>query len=127
MTTFAHEKLDIYCAALKFLAVADRRAATLPRGRAYLAEQLRRAALSIVLNIAEGAGEFSRADKARFYRMARRSGTECAAIFDACRVLRLGDAADTEGGRVLLDRIVVMLTAMVRRLDLSGAGAGLDV
>ena len=89
MSTFTHERLDVYRVALDFLVLADHHAAALPRGRAYLADQLRRAALSIVLNIAEGAGEFASADKARFYRMARRSGTECAAILDSCRVLRL--------------------------------------
>ncbi|MBW3534903.1 MAG: four helix bundle protein, partial [Gemmatimonadetes bacterium] len=38
-----------------------------------LEDQLDRAATSIVLNIAEGAGEFSLPDKQRFYRMAKRS------------------------------------------------------
>jgi four helix bundle protein len=41
------------------------------------------------LNIAEGAGEFSPSEKARFYRMARRSATECAAILHVCRRLAL--------------------------------------
>ncbi len=39
-------------------------ARALPRGRAFLADQLRRAASSIALSIAEGAGEFAAADKA---------------------------------------------------------------
>ena len=78
MSTFAHERLDVYGAAIEFLVLADRIAADLPKGRAYLADQLRRAALSIPLNIAEGAGEFARADKARCYRIARRSATEAA-------------------------------------------------
>lgn len=34
------------------------------------------------LNITEGAGEYSKSEKERFYRMARRSATECTAIFD---------------------------------------------
>jgi four helix bundle protein len=123
MSTFTQERLDVYRVALEFLVLADQRAAALPRGRAYLADQLRRAALSVVLNIAEGAGEFAAADKARFYRMARRSGTECAAILDCCRVLRLCNETESEAGRSLLDRIVAMLTAMVRRLQKSGAGA----
>ena len=59
----------------------------LPRGRRYLADQLQRAAVSIPLNIAEGAGEFSRKDKRRFYRIALRSATASAARLDVCRRL----------------------------------------
>ena len=54
-----------------------------------MADQLGRAALSIVLNIAEGAGEFSKKGKARFYRMALRSTTEWAATMDVCKILGL--------------------------------------
>jgi len=57
---FDHERLEVYQLALRFLAVANLIASRLPRGRSYLADQLRRAATSIVLNIAEGAEEFKR-------------------------------------------------------------------
>jgi len=124
MTSFAHERLDVYGAAIEFLLVADQVAGALPRGRSYLADQLRRAALSIPLNVAEGAGEFAPADKARFDRMARRSGTECAAMLHACKVLALSPDDTAERARTFLDRIVAMLTALVLRLQESGAGSG---
>ena len=124
MNDFEHERLDVYRAAIEFLIVTDEIAASLPRGRAYLADQLRRAATSIPLNIAEGAGEFSPGDKARFYRMARRSATECAAILDACRATALGDLELLSKGRTLLLRTVAMLTAMVLRLNDPGSGSG---
>ena len=124
MNDFEHERLDVYRAAIEFLVVADEIATNLPRGRAYLADQLRRAATSIPLNIAEGAGEFSPGDKARFYRMARRSATECAAILDACRATELAELDLLFKGRTLLLRIVAMLTAMVLRLNDPGSGSG---
>jgi four helix bundle protein len=105
MNEFEHERLDVYQAAVQFLALSDTIAGSLPRGRAYLADQLRRAATSISLNIAEGAGEFAPADKARFYRMARRSATESAAILDACRILVLADNSTLQDGRTLLLRV----------------------
>ena len=116
MDRFGHERLDVYRSATEFIAVAEEIAGAIPKGRAYLVDQLRRAALSIALNIAEGAGEVAAADKARFYRMARRSATECAAILDACRVLKLCDEAVTARGRELLFRTNAMLTALVLKL-----------
>jgi four helix bundle protein len=44
--------------------------------------QLRRASLSVVLNIAEGTGRFTDADKKHFYTMARSSVFECVACLD---------------------------------------------
>ncbi len=116
MQEFDHEKLDVYQAAIDFVVMADDVVEHLPRGRAYLADQLQRAATSIPLNVAEGAGEFSRQEKARFYRMARRSATECAAIFDVCRRLALIKQESYGSGRELLLRIVSMLTKMTRSL-----------
>jgi four helix bundle protein len=114
---FEHERLDVYKAAVGFLVVADEIAGQFPIGRRYLSDQLRRAALSILLNISEGLGEFSAADKARFYRMARRSGTECAAILDAGRLLELADPDRVEEGRRLLHRVYAMLTAMILKVS----------
>jgi hypothetical protein len=71
-----------------------------------------------------GAGEYAAADKARFYRMARRSATESAAILDACRLLSLIDTDKSQQGRELLLRVVAMLTAMVVKLSGAGSGAG---
>ena len=115
MNEFEHERLDVYQAAIQFLVLADAIAGTLPRGRGYLADQLRRAASSISFNIAEGAGEFASDEKARFYRKARRSATESAAILDACRVLSLTSDESPQASRIVLLRIVAMLTAMAKR------------
>jgi len=119
-----HEKLDVYGHALDFMAQADAVANALPRGRAYLADQLRRASTSVVLNLAEGAGEFASADKARFYRIARRSAIECAAIYDIAARLRLAPPPKLEAGRTQLLRIVSMLIGLVRGLARAGQGQG---
>ena len=63
---FDHEKLDVYHRALDALELCDRVGAMLPPGRAGVRDQLDRASTSVVANIAEGAGEFSRPEKARF-------------------------------------------------------------
>ena len=111
---FDHERLDVYQRAIEFVVVADGIVENLPRGRAYLADQLHRAATSIPLNTAEGAGEFAANEKARFYRMAKRSATECAAILDVCGRLELVAPATHNEARELLLRIVSMLTKLAK-------------
>ena len=44
--------------------------------------QLTRASMSVMLNIAEGAGRFTKPDKRHFYIIARGSVFECVAILD---------------------------------------------
>lgn len=117
MTAFDHEKLDVYQIALEFVAHAGEMLARFPTGRSSLADQLSRAATSVLLNIAEGAGEFSRAEKARFYRMAKRSATECAAALDVCRVWKVADAKALDVGREMLLRVVAMLIRMVHAVE----------
>jgi four helix bundle protein len=116
MEMFDHERLNVYHVAIDFLAVADSVVGAFPVGRSYLGDQLHRAATSIVLNIAEGAGEFSKNEKARFYRMALRSATECAAIVDVCRHLHLVAEKDLLAGREMLLRVVAMLVGLVRKV-----------
>jgi hypothetical protein len=64
-----HEKLDVS------VALADEVVERLPRGRAYLADQLQRAATSIALTIADGVEELPTSDTARFSRNAKALGT----------------------------------------------------
>ena len=123
MRSFDHERLDVYQASLEFVGMASQLIDRLPTGHSALAQQLYRAAMSIPLNIAEGAGEFSRKDKARFYRIALRSTTECAAILDVSRKLGLVEEQIFQTGRQLLLRIVAMLTAIARKLSGSGTGS----
>jgi len=111
---FDHEKLDVYQLAIDFVARANDVVENLPRGRGYLADQLQRAALSIVLNIAEGAGKFSSKDKAAFYLRARGSTTESAAVLDVCERLKLLHTGICAEHKAVLERISQMLTKLVK-------------
>ena len=114
MDQFDHEKFDVYHVAVEWVSLAQDVANQLPRGSRSLADQLQRAASSITLNIAEGAGEFSSADKSRFYRIAKRSATECAAIIDVAKRRSCISADHYARARSLLLRIVGMLVKLVR-------------
>jgi len=114
MHYFDHEKLDVYKIAFEFVMATESIINQLPKGRAYLIDQLQRAGSSVLLNIAEGAGEFSANEKIRFYRMARRSATECSGILDICKGLHFLEEESYLAIRSLLLRIVSMLTKLVR-------------
>jgi four helix bundle protein len=114
MGYFDHERWDVYRASLEMIIVIKDIVEALPRGNAYLADQLQRAGTSVPLNIAEGAGEYSTSEKVRFYRMAKRSATECSSILDVCKQLQLISEDLYTQGRSLLLRIVAMLTRMSR-------------
>lgn len=80
-------------------------------------DQLERASLSVVLNIAEGGGRRSRRDKARFYAFARGSATEVGALLDVLDRRRLGSPAAIASARRLAVRTVQMLTRIHQRLS----------
>ena len=110
----AHENLDVYQRAIEFLALSSRVVSSLPQGNSALSDQLKRASLSIPLNIAEGTGKPSIGERKRFYGIARGSAMECGAILDACRILALANNSFINEGKDLLIRIVSMLTIMCR-------------
>jgi four helix bundle protein len=114
-TVLDHEKLDAYHIAIEFVILSDAIIEHIPRGKGYLSDQLQRAALSISLNIAEGAGEYAINEKVRFYRMAKRSATECAGILDVCLKLQLLDEQKYVRGRELIVRMVSILTKLAQR------------
>lgn len=108
------EKLDAYRVAIEFQVLASQ---LLPkRGHAEFRDQLDRASVSIALNIAEGAGRFSPLDKARFYAIARGSATECGAVVDLLLARGLVAAPRHREARILIVRIVQMLTRLIARM-----------
>jgi four helix bundle protein len=109
-----HEKLDVYRLALEFLALAMKILDDIPRHRRELRSQLERAAMSVPLNIAEGCGKPTPADRARYHAIARGSALECGALLDVCELLGYSPAEQVELGKRTLGRVVAMLTKMCR-------------
>jgi len=117
MRCFDHERMDVYRRALEFIRIAATIRQKLVPGHAALADQLERAAVSIALNIAEGAGEFARKEKARFYRIARRSATESAAVLDVVHALELAEERQISIGKTQLIEIVGSLVGLGKRIE----------
>jgi four helix bundle protein len=110
-----YEQLDVYRAAIRFLALAAKIMESSKKGYSSLMDQFRRASTSIPLNIGEAAGKPSELDRKRFFANARGSAMECNAILDVIRVLDVyPHASDLDSGKELLNRIVGMLTKLCR-------------
>jgi four helix bundle protein len=107
-----HERLDVYRLATELHVIAT---SLLPeRGFRVLRDQLERASLGVVLNIAEGVGRFSAGDKHRFFEIARGSAAETAAALEIARLRGIADSDDIRAARLLAVRIVQMLTCLCR-------------
>jgi four helix bundle protein len=127
-TYFDHERLDVYQEAIAFCGwVGDLLSEVTVKAAAK--DPLDRASTSIPLNIAEGNGKFSNADRARFLEIARGSALECAACIDVLEVRRLIAAARIIPAKEQLVRIVKMLMGMLKRFsgraDLLGEEIGI--
>jgi four helix bundle protein len=107
------QKLDVYQRSIEFASLARRIVSQLPKGNADLIDQLRRSARGVPQGIAEGAGKTTRADKAKYYGIARGSAMESASHLDLMKIDELIDEELYRNGIELLERIVAMLTKML--------------
>jgi four helix bundle protein len=105
-----HERLEVYRVALELHVLA----ASLVGGRGFgvIRDQIERASLGVVLNIAEGAGRRSVADKRRFFEIARGSATETGAALHVLWLRGIGDRERLREGRSLAIRVTQMLTRL---------------
>jgi four helix bundle protein len=103
-----HHRLRAYGAAVELL-VAVRAAKVRDAG---LRDQALRSAKSACLNVAEGAGRVSRADKARVFAIARAEAGEAAAAVEIAALS--GDAEDAAPVLAAANAVVAMLTGLIR-------------
>ena len=113
---FDHEKLDVYREAIEFCGwVGD--FLTTVTAKAAAKDHLDRASTSTPLNIAEGNGKFSPADRARFFEIARGSAVECAACLDVLVARRLATEEAMAPRKEQLVKIVQMLVGLLRKFS----------
>lgn len=110
---FLHRQLRVYRMAVDLAAQLYRATCGAPPAAWPIVRQLVRAVSSIALNIAEGAGEYSPREKARFYRIARRSAAETVAALDLLHAMNLIADSEVEAAHSRLDEMCAMLTGMI--------------
>jgi len=113
---FDFEKLNVYHKAKSFNALVNKYIRSNENLDQTAINQLRKASLSIMLNIAEGYSRFSTEDRKNFYVIARGSIFECVAIFD---VLLLENLIETELHQEVyskLEELSKMIFSMIKNL-----------
>ncbi len=109
---FGHEQLDAYRLAIEYVAWAYKLANGLKGADRHIRDQLLRASHSIPLNIAEGNGKGTSADRRRFFEIARGSALECSAIQDCLEACEQLPSEKNKDGKAILIRVVSMLTRL---------------
>ena len=110
-------KLKIYEKALDFTRIVRMTTRSFPKDELFsLSAQFRRAADSIVLNIAEGAGNRSEKEFAKFLDYAIRSGHECLGCLDIALANKYISERTHSDLFELADEIVAMIMGFQRSL-----------
>ena len=104
-----HLNTHLYQRSLELIDVTKAVLDQLPTGYGFLADQLRKASSSVVLNFSEGGGRRTAKERRRFFEIARASSHEVAAIFDVAMGFGVIDAGTHETGKELCDRVSAML------------------
>jgi four helix bundle protein len=112
-TSLDHERLDVYQMSLRFITWTLPLLEKLPPNAA-VRNQLDRASTSIPLNIAEGNGKFTGADRCRFFDNARGSAVECSACLDVTVAKQFMQTTEVADGKALCVQMVSMLYGMIR-------------
>ena len=115
MGTRPHEQLDVWQDAMDLVVLTYRFSQQFPDSERFsLTAQIRRAAVSVPSNIAEGAARRSRPEYLRFLSIARGSLAELSTQVQIA--VRLGFVASAEEISKLLDRVFAKLTAQMKAL-----------
>jgi four helix bundle protein len=113
-TAKSFEDLIVWQKAHRFVLAAYEFTSSFPKQETYgLVSQLRRAAVSIPANIAEGFKKRGRADKVRFMNIAQGSVEECRYYLILSADLHYGDSSEMN---LLFDEVAKLLYAYSRRI-----------
>ncbi len=87
MLTLSHKTLDVYKISLSLIRGIYKAAGFFPKEEQYiLTSQIKRAAISVASNNAEGASRISRPEKKRFYEIVRSSLVEIDTQFEIATI-----------------------------------------
>jgi four helix bundle protein len=113
-----YEDLKVYQKSLVFTTIVRTTTKDFPKDELYsLTSQFKRAADSIVLNITEGAGNYSDKEFARFLTYTVRSGFECKGCTEIAFVNKYIDEKTKQNLLDSVNEIIAMLDGLYKSLN----------
>jgi len=110
----AHTKLDVFVVSREFVLRCYKETKNFPLEEKFgIISQIRRAALSVHLNVAEGCSRKSQAERKRFYEIARGSLIETDTAFDIAINLNYVPKESLSELGSLMQRIFQMISKMI--------------
>jgi four helix bundle protein len=111
-----YEDLEVWRKAHAFVLGVYRLTEHFPKQELFgLTSQLRRAAVSVPANIAEGFRKFGKADKLRYYNIAQGSLEECRYYLTLARDLNYGDVHGLTGELETVSKMLTSYMAAIRK------------
>ncbi len=110
-------KLTVWQRSIKFVTFIYEITSKFPNEERFgLVNQIRRAAVSISLNIAEGSGTGSDAEFIRFLKMAQRSAYEVLAALEIAINLKMTALAGLQSASLEVDELSAMIGGLIKKL-----------
>ena len=118
MLNLNHKKLDVYRIGLELVREIYNLTSKFPKSEIYgLTNQMRRAAVSIVSNIAEGSARKSLRDRIRFYEVSRSSLVEIDAQIEIAILLNFCASTDLNILDEKLNHLFAKLCRLIQKQD----------
>ena len=118
MLNLSHKKLDVYQISLKLIKEVYIATRSFPKEEQFvLISQIRRAAISVCSNIAEGASRISKREKKRFYEISRSSLVEMDTQFEIAIILAYYKNGQMKELEQYLESTFGMLSKLIGNID----------
>ena len=117
MLILNHKKLDVWQIAMEFVTAIYKVTKNFPKEELYgLTNQIRRAAVSIASNIAEGSARSSSADRKRFYEISRSSLVEVDTQLEIARNLKFVNKNNLNELEPFLEEIFAKISNLIKSI-----------
>jgi four helix bundle protein len=118
----SYRELHVWQRSIQLATAVYRLAASFPRDEVYgLSSQMKRAAVSVASNIAEGYGRLSAGEYKQFLGIARGSTLELQTQFEIARALEIGNGTRLDEAEALSEEVSKMLYSMIDKLKAAKA------
>lgn len=118
MLNLSHKNLDVWKSGIELVKAIYETTKSYPKNELYgLTSQLRRAAVSVPANIAEGSARRTPKEKKRFYEISRASLVEIDTLFEASFAAQIIDHKDTIKLGELMNSIFAKLSRLIEKTN----------